>query len=91
MLAMNNFILTEEVSRAQSQGNIGIYVPSQETDVICAAVSKDQTAFLGSETESYDKIKNKKVFFHRGHGLEVSHEGKKYIAVKLEDIICCCK
>ena len=91
MLAMNNFILTEETSKAESPSNIGIYVPSQETEVVCATVNDDQTAFIGSTVESYNKLKKKKVFFHRGHGLEVRHKGKKYIAVKIDDIICCCE
>lgn len=89
MLAMNNFILTEELNRAEAPSNIGIYVPSQETEVICAVVNKEQTAWISSDNEKYEKLKNKKVFFHRGHGLPVNHNGKKYTAVKLEDIICC--
>ena len=91
MLAMNNFILTEEMARSEAPSNIGIYVPSQETEVVCAVVNSEQAAFIGSSVENYDKLKGKKVFFHRGHGLSVNYNGKKYIAVKLDDIICSCE
>lgn len=89
MQVMNNFVITEELSRAEAQSNIGIYVPTKETEVVCCKVSANQECFLESEKDNLEKLKDKKVYFHRGHGLPINHDGKKYLAVKMEDIICC--
>ena len=89
MQVMNNFVITEESSKTEAPSNIGIYVPSQETEVVCAKVSKDQKCFLESDKDKLERLKDKKVYFHRGHGLPITYDGKKYLAVKMEDIICC--
>lgn len=90
MQVMNNFIITEESKKADSPSNLGIYVPTQESEVVQATVSSLQTGFDTEYNSTLDKLKGKKVFYHRGHGLEVTYNGSKYTAVKLDDIICCC-